>query len=107
MNHSETSFVSDSSTLVRESPRPTSSETLNVQSDWDYPDVRFQGSKQVLIREHALAQSWIDSHQNYCLSDGYSFTKQVQTSLKNIQTYAIEKGWWVPKSASTISGIAN
>ena len=66
-----------------------------MPSDWDYPDVRFQGAKQVLIREHALAQSWIDSHQNYSLPDGYSFTKQVKTSLKNIQSYAIEKGWRV------------
>ena len=67
-----------------------------TQSDWDYPDVRFQGSKQDIMREHALATSWIDSHRNYCLPDGYSFTKQVLMSLKNIQTYAIEKGWKVP-----------
>jgi hypothetical protein len=76
-------------------------ESVIVDSckDLTYLDVQFQGAKQDIIREHALAQSWIDGHQNYGLSDGYSFTKQVQTSLKNIQTYAIEKGWRVPKSA--------
>ena len=58
----------------------------------NYPDVRFQGSKQDIMLEHALAESWIDSNQTYCLS------KQVQTSLKNIQSYAIEKGWKVPNS---------
>jgi hypothetical protein len=84
-NRSETSFGSKAPPTI-------------VEPNWDYPNVRFQGSMDEIVEEYRLASSWIDSHSDYCLPDGTSFRKQVKTSLNNVEKYVIGKGLGVQNS---------